>query len=832
MEFKYSTFNHVRDDKPAHFVTTWEKFKEEKLSVPLINVSKKAAGLWSSATYYAGATRGKEGVEELSAVIFDFDKRSREDLSHVIKVSENVNCALHTTHSYRDEDGLVSFRLIIPFAKPLTRPEHERALPVLAKALGIESMVDTNPKHVAAIFYWPSKPKLESVSVYKAFESAPILTLADIDVSEAEAAKPQYVAPIPLTTEFDFSGLPLPKEQRNKFKKGFLGRIYNPWKVKKQREVFYDALVSGSPFAEIGKGERDGALQSLVSCIAAFMTTEELETIPEDLILDMLSLTLAATSQPDDNPTQYEKAKEKLQRARRDIWADRQQVKAEEAKKFKPGTIWTTPEKKTETLPPVSVEISEHEKSVLLDLSGGSEIRHLLVYSGTTFVLSPSGYVGPILKHDFYAACKRYASGIQTTKLNKQGEIVNIKYDEIVREGLKVENHCYSYVAHKNYYDESTDTVYTSCAQPTEAKPETDIEIETWLELFAGKSAGKLFDWLATCRDLQHPTAILYFEGAPRTGKSLFAALCATLWKGRCATDMSNVLGVNFNDGLLKSPLIVADEEIPKRRGDISAQLRSMVATEKRDVSIKYHPIAHLEGCVRVVITANNDAVFRFDETLTENDAEAIAERVLHIKVSSAAIAFLDGLPDKTIESWVEGKFASYVKHLELTHFPKPGPRFLVEGTREGFVTQYRLTERTMPICHYLIHGLLTCIGKTFPDGDDRKVFFDNAFVRPEGAFVNQRAFVCERLWKEISADFRVPSEGLIRQTLKALRVENSTGSTMVRRPNGGGLERVWQINSEVLIRACHDLQLDEVRLAKLINYDLVTAPRPSVTLQ
>lgn len=843
--FRYSVFRHKDDNRPQNVESNWEAFKE-RLGKPLQTAVKDDAGLWSPAGYPKDKTRSKANVEAVSAVVYDFDSQSCAVLEHVRQIASGLQCAIHSTFRHLidgPEDN--RFRVIIPFAEPLTPAQFQRAHSALlavfeAKGAGdylklppgeqkaVRAVYDDSQKHCAAFFYWPTIRPEAKTFIFEAFTAGELLKFSDIEKFEAltpslaKAAKSPAAAIVTTSgAEPDFKGANFPKAHREKFKQRFLTRIQAKWTKDRELKVFYSALRSGTPFAPLGQGVRDKTLQAFVSRIAFALADDEIETVPEDLIFEMMKASLDATSSPDDENPIHAKAEEKFRRARRDAWRSREEQKQ------------LAVNKKAENLPAlIPVEYPENHLEALLDLSGGQTIRPLLVYKGVTFLLTPQGYVGPKIKHDFYAACRRYAPNLRVTKLDKAGEEVVIKYENVLSYyGYEVSNHCYSYKTSKDYYDEGKDTVYTSCAKRSHATPVYDEQIAVWLEAASGLAKDKLYDWLATCGNLSKPTSILYLEGPPRTGKSLLAALIATLWQNRRSVDMVDVLGTDFNDALLKTPLIVADEALPKRRGDISAELRSMVAAESRPVKQKFLPVSHLEGCVRIVITANNDAIFRFKEILTESDAQAIAERVLHIKVAAQATEVLDGLSKATLQSWVDGKFANFVAWLESYRKPICGPRFLVSGESDQLVSQYRLTEPMLLVCRYLIHGLMTCFRQKMPKENPRRIFNDNVVINNAGLHVNQEAFVCEDLWREISTGDRIQESGEIRKILKSLRLNAEKSSGTVHHAGRETTLRAWLLNTDVVLAACADLQMDEDFLRQILYpaNPIVPIPRASV---
>jgi hypothetical protein len=95
-----------------------------------------------------------------------------------------------------------------------------------------------------------------------------------------------------------------------------------------------------------------------------------------------------------------------------------------------------------------------------------------------------------------------------------------------------------------------------------------------------------------------------------------------------------------------------------------------------------YSPAATIKGCLRLLVTANNDNALKIEEDLTPDDYEAIVQRIGYIHSPSAAKLYLQSLGGRaTTEAWVEGDgIAQHVLWLQKNRTVQPGKRFLVDG--------------------------------------------------------------------------------------------------------------------------------------------------------
>lgn len=214
-------------------------------------------------------------------------------------------------------------------------------------------------------------------------------------------------------------------------------------------------------------------------------------------------------------------------------------------------------------------------------------------------------------------------------------------------------------------------------------EPLFDPQIHEWLCLLAGEHVEKVLDWIATVTLLEHQSCALYLSGVSGAGKGLLASGLSRLWRIGGPSNMANVLG-DFNADMFQCPLVVLDEGLPKRKGDLSAQIRALIGTSLFTRNEKYMATTTVYGSVRAMITANNEEVLALgDEDMSLQDLEAVAGRFLHVHARREAADWLrEHNPGNALTvRWVnEDLIARHALWLRDNRVVIPGKRFIVEG--------------------------------------------------------------------------------------------------------------------------------------------------------
>ncbi|MGA7923720.1 MAG: hypothetical protein WCA77_07075 [Thermoplasmata archaeon] len=115
---------------------------------------EKDGGLWSPALYRLGATRGNDGVLEITAGVEDIDDGWSIPDAVALLERQGLEFILHTSHSHTS--NLPKYRVVVPFEQPVPSMVWGIAWPRIAALF--EGHIDRGTKDPARIYFWPSHP--------------------------------------------------------------------------------------------------------------------------------------------------------------------------------------------------------------------------------------------------------------------------------------------------------------------------------------------------------------------------------------------------------------------------------------------------------------------------------------------------------------------------------------------------------------------------------------------------------------------------------------------------------------------------------------------------
>lgn len=324
----------------------------------------------------------------------------------------------------------------------------------------------------------------------------------------------------------------------------------------------------------------------------------------------------------------------------------------------------------------------------------GMPLKHTIIQVRSSFWIwdfTEGRYIGPKIKDEVLTAARdAWATGaapaaVDLSYTDAKGVTKTKLFPQVMKEyGTVAADVLGRFALDASYYDTTTKVFVESIAPLRVTEPVFNPQIDQWLRLLAGDDHyEKLCDWIAAVPQLDEQCCALYFDGVSGAGKGLLAAGLARLWREGGPTPLENVLG-NFNAEMFSCPFILLDEGLPKRAGNVSAEVRKIIGTLTHSYTQKFVVNRTVNGAVRLLIAANNDNVLNFgDENLTANDLEAIVGRFLRIGARRESKEWLeannaDGLLTK---SWVnDDLIAKHCIWLALNRQIKRGKRFLVEG--------------------------------------------------------------------------------------------------------------------------------------------------------
>lgn len=372
----------------------------------------------------------------------------------------------------------------------------------------------------------------------------------------------------------------------------------------------------------------------------------------------------------------------------------------------------------------------------------------------------------------------------------------------------------------QSHFDPNTSVFYEAMAKKRVVEPELDPKIDEWLRLLAGPEYEKVCDWLAILPKLQHQLCALYFDGASGAGKGLFGRGLARLWHEGPPTDFVNVLD-NFNSPVKDCPLLWIDEGLPERRGNVSAKIRAWIGSSSFELKEKYLAPRVVNGCVRLLICANNSNVLDFGgEQLSVNDLEAVVGRFLYVRARDEAARWLEenNVGGKLTRAWVEGNgIARHCLALAENRRVKPGKRFLVEGAEASLHRQLVLQGE--------VNGLIyEWLARFATKPEELYIWYRGkstmplALIGDGGLFVNTQCVI--DCWTKYMGERQLPSTSRIGTVLS--RVSNRSARLGPRDQR----VRYHMIKADMVLEWSRQYQVgneDEIRknLALEIAFDL-----------
>jgi len=435
-------------------------------------------------------------------------------------------------------------------------------------------------------------------------------------------------------------------------------------------------VLAGQSF--VPRGERDSTLHRVCSLIAFLPESEPYDS---EALAEVLRPSLMVWAGEDDATKDIEeelaKAVEKLDRA--------QHAKAtrdeEEAQKFA-GLIGLA----AKSSPPGEPEPTPAQAVAFATQRAVIQVR-------TSFWVYDFGedcYVGPKIKDEILTFARDAWSDARTPVVfsldytNAKGGLSAKTLPMVMREyGVVAKGVIGKLALDRSYYDGASSKFVEAICPQRVTEAAYSAEIDHWLGLLVGHRKEKLLDWIAAVPRLDEQCCALYLDGVSGAGKGLLASGLARLWTEGGPAALTNVLG-NFNGDMFRCPLILLDEGLPKARGNVSADIRTLLGSPAHTLTEKYVVNRQVVGAVRLLIAANNPDVLSFgEENGTANDAEAYVNRFLHIEARREAADWLreHNVGGAMTKTWVAGDLIAkhcvwLSQHREIIR----GKRFLVEG--------------------------------------------------------------------------------------------------------------------------------------------------------
>lgn len=368
-----------------------------------------------------------------------------------------------------------------------------------------------------------------------------------------------------------------------------------------------------------------------------------------------------------------------------------------------------------------------------------------------------------------------------------------------------VQRVAFSYMPVSPQLDVVAGTYTAQCVRvdPT-LRPRYHADVAAWLTALGGEHHSQLLDWLASAPKLDKPICALYLDAEQGVGKSMLTMGLARIWsKDSLVVAYAEATG-GFQDTLLRSPIIVAEEKIASASfQDSDSSVFRRIIGNRIQVRALYRAPVSLASYPRLIVAANNSDALHIREDMNTQDIEAVRIRVGYIRVHDEPRRVLEALAHRggfksssdMTQSWVSGgAIAEHVLHLHDTREVLAGHRLLVEG----WVSD-------------LTRDLGTKSGAAGPVGEAIALAITKGLIGEAVRWFGGRAYVSNpalgAAWRDILGNAEsAPRSASRLSAIKALaRDQQATldrpGSTPAVRKQA----RYWVIDGDVLARVAED---------------------------
>ena len=418
--------------------------------------------------------------------------------------------------------------------------------------------------------------------------------------------------------------------------------------MRKHRNPIIRAYADGAAFeTACPPGQQDAGLQSACSA-AAFMGG-----VPVDEFVEASRPVAAAIAEGRSDTSverELEKIRDKYSRALREK-REKDEAQAAQDASLRP-VFFRDPSPSDDDHARWAAERSRPREQLM---------KELVVQAGRSFYVFVDGaYKSPITREELDVSLPRDLADapVRWVKYDDKGNPKKRTTSDILSEHCTVARAVVADLAiQQSWYDSAAQEFNEAVRplRPLEAR--FSVDVEAWLSHLAGAQLPLLLDWIALLTRLDRQLAALYLQGPKSTGKTLLAYGLARLWCKGPPADVASAMA-DFNDDLVRCPLVLADEEIPQKFKfeRASAKIRALIGQESRVLRRKYLPAAHLRGAVRLMLCANHSRMLDMSaEDVDEADIDAIAERVAYVVTPQSAADYLEQIGGpKTVQGWID----------------------------------------------------------------------------------------------------------------------------------------------------------------------------------
>jgi hypothetical protein len=620
--------------------------------------------------------RSDNNVASLDALVLDIDgKTEAEVLGAVAAISPYEWHAYSTySHGFMDKVGL---RVLVPLARPLWPIFYKGAATWLNRRVG--NLSDDCVKIPSQPYYFPAT-----------WRGNPDSALV------AHTNHGRWLDPGEIRAQIDISREALTPENEIEVKDRVArmrARLRRVPKDDPYKETIL-ALLRGEPLGE--PGNRHAAYRMLTGMLGS-MTKDD--PLPDASILYLFAGSFAAMVAADPS---FDRGQQLLSAYRSSVSKLREAARRERQRQINKAL-----EQQRHGEEPYTAE-------ELKALAAAQEVetedlaKRWIVQKDTTywFLGGDARYAGPYSKEEAPIVVHSilHRAPVQLIYATREG-VRDVPMRELMKGHGTIPAKTVSDLSVQvSRLDKRRTTFYEAACPLRDLEPRHDPEVELWLKIFAGKHYEKVKSWLACAPDLDKMLCAIYFCGKKSAGKTLFAYGVSRLWTEGAPTSADEVFGSNFNETLLDCPVIHADESLPTKYNGMKAHelLRSLVSVVSRKVRRKYRATSDAFGALRMILSANNEYLLSCG-TMTRDDIEAVAEKVLYVEVNGTSADALRVVPREKREWWAREGIARHALWLRDNHYVEPDSRLWVSGsmsdTLRNLLTTNEWTARCVVWC-------------------------------------------------------------------------------------------------------------------------------------
>jgi len=592
-----------------------------------------------------------------SIFCYDIDSMGWPEIQTLAEKVQNMECLFYSTFKHSPEKP--RFRFIIALDKEVSSKPNIYIPTYLKAARDLGIMPDMATRDPGRLFFAPQhKPDVEPVMLRFRGSLYPV----EIVEQEASAFKP-----------------PAPS-QAIRQDRHTLSNLIKKWSSSKPEVAgILRAILDGEGYAE--EGERHAAGLRVTMALANALGDVDggwfadiyLKKIWEKWNVDFASSRADWVASTESANRKTAEWKEKRRKERISIEAD--------------------------NAPPLNgVELlrAQEKKGVLI-----------VSHRNSFYVYDPKKdlYEGPYVKQELAVACRQYLSSIPGFSLFRDNLQIKSATEFLLDYGTAVKDVSFCAYSPKEAFCKESCTLFSKAYHWNAFKPVYHPIAMDLLEAVSKEKIDDVLTYLSQFRNLRQCLPALALIGPGKVWKTQIPTILSRFWndKEHGTPAKASYVMRDFSEPLLKNPVIFADEYIPKKRGESTAErYREMITAKSHLVNTKGVAPVNLVTAVRHMCSAN--AVEKiFSNEVDRSCVEATMERFLILEIDKKDMEAFEARwkGTKEMDSLREG--TALLEHVmwleENVKAESRGRLFLDVTTEQATLMKARFENDLLYIC-------------------------------------------------------------------------------------------------------------------------------------